>query len=97
MHKRLARHVNTLMIIGTTIGHENSYYRGKLLDITPETFEVELYSKDGLPEGRLMGPTVAITSIQLDNRELRELTLQLLYDQSASIATELVAIPPVGA
>ncbi len=89
MHKKLEAFLNQYLIIGTTIGNLNAYYRARLLEVTPDYFEMELFSKEGLPQGRFIAPTHAITSMQADNRELRELSLNIAYQARSKEAVRL--------
>ncbi len=87
MHKKLALFINQYLIIGTTIGNLNAYYRARLLEITPDYFEIELFSKGGQLQGRFIAPTSAITSVQVDNRELHELSLHIAYNTAEKVAS----------
>ncbi len=86
MHNKLASFINQYLIIGCTVGHQTNYYRARLMEVTPEYFEMELYSPDGHFEGRYMGPTISITSVQADTRELQELSLYMQYNATPSDA-----------
>lgn len=74
--------VNHYLIVETTVNNSVFCYKGQLLDINQDTFDMETYGDDGEPEGRYIGLTPTITSVQIDSRELRELSLRVKFHRT---------------
>ncbi len=90
MYEQLVQLLNQYLVMGTTTGTANSYYRGKLIQVNPETFEMELLTPEGTLQGRHIGLTPSVTKIQTNTRELIEMSLRINYLMSVD---EEVGIP----
>ena len=85
MYQKLQAFINQFVTVGTTIGGQNSFWRARLLEVTPTHFEMELFSNDGEFEGYFCGPIEAITSLRHGTRKLKELSLKVAYNTTQKL------------
>ena len=82
MYKKLLPFINKYLMIETTVNNSVICYKGQLLEVTPDTFDIQTYGDHGEPEGLYIGLTQTVTSVQTDSRELRELSLKIKFHTS---------------
>lgn len=92
MFERVLPLLHQYVILGTTIANNNAFYRGQLISVNEKSFEMRLYSAEGEYQGKLIAPTMAISSLQADTRELRELSLRVKFNMTCAIE-ELAGCP----
>ncbi|MBK8189676.1 MAG: hypothetical protein IPK79_04425 [Vampirovibrionales bacterium] len=85
MFERVLPLLHQYILLGTTIANANAYYRGQLISVNEKSFEMRLYSAEGEYQGRLIAPTMAISSVQADTRELRELSLRVKFNMTCEL------------
>jgi len=91
MYKRLLPLVNHYVLIETMVNSNLTCYKGLLIDVTPDVFEIETYAPDGSREGRWVGLTPSITSLQVEGRELQELSLHIKFRNAEATRDQSVA------
>jgi hypothetical protein len=80
MYKRLLSLVNNFIHVERAHLSQNIYCM--LLNVTPETMEIQTFSKEGLEESRWILPLGSVTGVATHSAEIDRLALTVKYAQS---------------
>jgi hypothetical protein len=80
MYKRLLSLVNNFIHVERAHLSQNIYCM--LLNVTPETMEIQTFSKEGLEESRWILPMGSVTGVATHSAEIDRLALTVKYAQS---------------